>query len=238
MALQRGAKRTSDVRKAGATPHAVVGATPPQFIRIPKVPLSMWGNDIFGDCVTAEECFAKATDGIDLGYHKAVVWARNHWSLNGAGLWEIMTLMQTSGIYNGDFLYLDGPFKYVNFTNPAILKNAIYQGPVKIGVAADQLENVPNVGVLNGWVATGFTQDGNLDHCTSLCGYGPMGWLAQQLKCSLPAAIVPSKAGYAMFTWSTIGIIDAQSVLAICGEAWLRSPTTIIKPNPVKAVTA
>lgn len=240
MTLFRGAKRTSDVRKAGATPHAVIGATPPQFIRIPKVPLSMWGNDIFGDCVTAEECFAKATDGIDLGYHKAVIWARNHWSLNGAGLWEIMTLMQTSGIYNGDFLYLDGPFKYVNFTNPAILKNAIYQGPVKIGVAADQIENViQDYGIAkNGWVMAGFTQDTNIDHCTSLCGYGPAAWLMSQLGGTLPKGIAPSTPYYAMFTWSSIGLIGVDSMLAITAEGWLRNPTTIIKPNPVLAPKA
>ena len=104
-------------RHSGAAPHVERVTAPAQFIRIPKFPLSMWGNDMFGDCVTAEECFAKACDGIDLGYHKAVIWARNHWSLNGAGLWEVMTLMQTDGIYNGDFLYIDGPFKYVDFTD-------------------------------------------------------------------------------------------------------------------------
>ena len=243
MALFRGAKRTSDVRKAGATQHAVIGATPPQFIRIPKV-LSMWGNDVFGDCVTAEECFAKACGAgaseVFLPYGKAIKWARQNWLLNGAGIWEVMQIMATKGMYFGDSLYLDGPAKYVNFTNPAILKNAIYQGPVKLGVAADQLENViQTYGVgQNGWDATEFTRDGNVDHCTGLSGYGPSGWLAQQLGVGLPRGVAPATPGYAMFTWSSIGIIDVPSMVAITGEAWLRTPTTIIKPNPVKAVTA
>ena len=89
----------------------------------------------------------------------------------------------------------------------------------------------------NGWVATGFTQDGNLDHCTSLCGYGPAGWLATRLNVSeLPGRHIKADTPcYAMFTWSSIGLIDVPSLLAICGEAWLRQPTTIIKPNPVAA---
>ena len=243
MALQRGAKRTSDVRKAGATPHAVIGATPPQFIRIPKV-LSMWGNDVFGDCVTAEECFAKACGAgaseVFLPYGKAIKWARQNWLLNGAGIWEVMEIMGTKGLYFGDFQYLDGPPKYVNYTNPAILKNAIYQGPVKIGAAADQIENViQDYGIAkNGWVMSGFTQDTKIDHCTSLCGYGPAAWLMSQLGGTLPKGIAPSTPYYAMFTWSSIGLIGVDSMLAITAEGWLRNPTTIIKPNPVKAVTA
>jgi len=234
--LFRGAYPTPKHKIAAAAPHSVSGATPPQFIRIPKV-LSMWGNDNFGDCVTAEECFAKACNlpEIDLPYGKAVKFARQNWILNGAGIWEVMQIMATKGMYFGDSLYLDGPAKYVNFTNPAILKNAIYQGPVKLGVAGDQLENViQTYGVgQNGWDATEFTQDGNVDHCTGLSGYGPSGWLAQQLGVGLPRGVAPATPGYAMFTWSSIGIIDVPSMVAITGEAWLRTPTTIIKPNPV-----
>ena len=238
MALLRGAKPTSPERIAAATPFVPKRRRldlPLQFIRIPDRPLSFWGNDVFGDCVTAEEFFAKACDGADMGYHKAVTWARNHWQLNGAGIWEVLTLMQTSGIYDGNSLYLDGPFKYVDFTDADVLKSAIVEGTVKLGVAGDQLEGVPNIGNANGWIATNFTEDTDLDHCTSLCGYGPMAWLAGELGGTVPAGVSGSTAGYAMFTWSSIGIIDVPSMLAITGEAWLRSPTTIVKPNPVPA---
>jgi len=235
MKLLRGAKPTSPERIAAATPHKMGAENAPvQFMRIPKGPLSMWGNDQFGDCVTAEEFFAKAYDGVDMGYHKAVTWARNHWSLNGAGLWEIMTLMQTDGIYQGDSQYNDGPFRYVDFTDAPVLQNAIFNGPVKIGVAANQIENVVQAfGNGNGWVMTGFVEDTNLDHCTSLCGYGPCSFLASQLGTTLPAGLAANTPGYAMFTWSSIGIIDVPSMLAITGEAWLRTPTTVTKPNPV-----
>lgn len=234
MAFMRGAKPTPRHKLAGAMPHAVVGPTPPHVLYLPQK-MSMWGNDVFGDCVTAEEAFAKDCDGIYIGTHKAVKWARRHWGLNGAGLWEILTLMQTDGFYDGDKQYNDGPFKSVDWTNADLLKNAIAQGPVKIGVAAGQFDAVPGVGVSNGWVMTGFKQDGNLDHCTALCGYGPFGWLMAQLKAKPSTVLDQNLPVYAMFTWSTIGIIDEPSLLAITGEAWLRTPTTTTKPNPKKA---
>jgi hypothetical protein len=242
MQLMRGAYPTPKHKMAAAIPHSVSGATPPQFIRIPKV-LSMWGNDVFGLCCTAEEFFAKACNSpeIDMPYGKAVKFARQNWILNGAGIWETIEIVRTKGIYFGDSQYLDGAPKSVNFTNPAILKNAIYQGPVKLGVAADQLENVvqaiPNYPV-NGFVCTGFSTDGNLDHCVSLCGYGPAAWLMGQLGGTLPKSLAPATPCYALFTWSAIGVIDVPSMVAITGEAWLRTPTTIIKPNPVPAPKA
>jgi hypothetical protein len=33
---------------------------------------------------------------------------------------------------------------------------------------------------------------------------------------------------YALFSWDSIGIIDVPSLVAICGEAWLRNPTTVV----------
>lgn len=234
MPFFRGAKPTAGHRISAAAVHTPVKATPPQFLWKPAQ-LDMWGNQIFGDCVTAEEAFAKACDPsgeVFIPQAKVVKWARNHWALNGAGLWEIMTIMQTDGFYQGDKQYNDGPFKYVDFTNAALLRNAICEGPVKLGVAANQLENVPNVGMVNGWIANGFQKDTNLDHCTSLCGYGTFAWLSAQLGAKPSRAIPAATPVYAMFTWSTIGIIDAPSLLAICGEAWLRTPTTVTKPNP------
>jgi hypothetical protein len=32
-----------------------------------------------------------------------------------------------------------------------------------------------------------------------------------------------------MFTCGSIGIVDQQSLMNITGEAWVRSPTTIVK---------
>ena len=238
--LMRGAKATSPERIAAAMPHKVERARHPRNSSRYQRGHCRCGATTYSVTVcTAEEFFAKACDGIDMGYHKAVTWARNHWSLNGAGLWEIMTLMQTQGIYNGDSLYLDGPFRYVDFTDGPVLQNAIFQGPVKIGVAADQIENViQKYGIAkNGWVMTGFSPDTNLDHCTGLCGYGTMAWLATQVGAVLPKKMNGNTPGYAMFTWSSIGLIDVPSLIAITGESWLRTPTTIVKPNPVPATT-
>ena len=229
-----GARPTSRARLAGATPHVAVGAVPPQIIYIPKQ-LNMWGNATFGDCVTAEEAFAKGCgpSGVFIPARKVIKWARKNYVLNGAGLWEVLELMQTGG-FDQDFVtYDDGPFKSVDWSNMALLQDAIAQGPVKLGVESDELQNIPNIGVSNGWIATGLTGGNPQDHCTSLCGYGTFGWLAEQLEAPLPTDIEPETPGYAMFTWSTIGIIDEPSLMAIVGEAWLRVPTTVAKPDAV-----
>ena len=126
--------------------------------------------------------------------------------------------------------YLDGPFNSVNWTNAAALNAAIANvGPVKIGVAADQLHATCQAhNWLSGWVATGYHADTNEDHCVSLFGYGTVAWLAQKLNCPVPAGVSSASPAYAMFTWGSVGIIDRASMVAITQEAWLRQPTTIV----------
>src|SRR5579862_8263455 len=99
MPRPRGAYPTPRHKLAAATPHAITGPTPPQMLWKPSQ-LSMWGNADFGDCVTAEEAFTKACyqPEIFIPQHKIVKWARNHYVLNGAGLWEVLELMVTEGI--------------------------------------------------------------------------------------------------------------------------------------------
>ena len=53
--------------------------------------------------------------------------------------------------------------------------------------------------------------------------------LAGQLKVAVPAGVDGTKPGYALFTWDSIGIVDQPSMIAITREAWLRSPTTVVK---------
>ncbi len=84
---------------------------------------------------------------------------------------------------------------------------------------------------MSGWFATGYHSDANEDHCVTLCGYGPMSWLAQQLHVQVPHGVDGTKPGYALFTWDSIGIIDAPSMNAITHEAWLRRPTTVTKTS-------
>jgi hypothetical protein len=200
--------------------------TPPQFLWRPKQ-LSMWLNDVDGDCVSAEECFAKGCSSPFVFITDATVqaWATANGVLNGADLTQVLDLMQSGGFAQDGATYDDGPYTSVDWTNASVLQNAIFQGPIKIGVAADQLDDAVPDPPTNGWLATGFTPDSDEDHCVSLAGFGPMSWLLKQLGGSLT---VPDAPGYAMFTWNSIGVIDVPSMLAITGEAWLRSPTTVI----------
>lgn len=209
-------------------PYRIVGPTPIQFLWKPAK-LSMWDNDVDGDCVTAEEAFAKAcsTPEIFITDDTVVAWATANSVLNGADLTQVLDLMQSQGFPQDGVIYNDGPFNSVDWTNSTALQNAIAQGPVKIGVAASQLENAVPEPPANGWIATGFTADTNLDHCVSLCGFGTADWLAAQLGVMVPN-FLKSVPAYALFTWDSIGIIDVPSMLAITGEAWLRSPVTLI----------
>ena len=216
---------------AAAVPYSARVAAPPNSIVIPKQ-LSMWGNDVHGDCVTAEEAFAKACNipEIFISDDEVIAWATRHGVLEGANLTEVMTWMQTDGFADGSAVYDDGPYFSVNWTDAGALQNAISSGPVKIGVAADQIDTAwHSTGGKSGWFGTGWHADNNEDHCVSLCGYGSLSWLAQQLGVQVPAGVDGTKPGYAMFTWNTIGIIDVPSMIAVTEEAWLRQPTTVTR---------
>jgi hypothetical protein len=210
-------------------PHLALAGAPPNFLIVPEK-LSFWHNDTHGDCVTAEEAFAKACHSpeIFITDNEVQKWATAHGWYDGATLIEVLKAMQTGGFKQTGNTYDDGAINSVNWTDLAALQSAISQGPVKIGVAADQLETVCTPGK-NGWFATGFQEDNKYDHCVSLCGYGTITWLAQQMDVTVPGGVDGSKPGFALFTWDSIGIIDFPSVVAITGEAWLRAPTTIVR---------
>jgi hypothetical protein len=226
--MPRGAIPTPRAKLAAATPYRIIGTTPPNSIVIPSQ-LAFWGNNQYGDCVTAEEAFAKAChrSEIFISDQEAINWANQHNFLNGAYLNVVLDTMANDGFQQDGRTYDDGPAYAVDWTNCQLLQNAISQGPVKLGIAADQLNNVYTYGV-SGWFATGFHPDQAEDHCVSLCGYGTIAWLAQQLQVGVPAGVDGGQPGYAMFTWDTIGVIDEPSMVAITHEAWLRSPTTSI----------
>lgn len=229
MPFLRGARPSPRHRLAAARPHVATTVTPARWLWLPTQ-LSMWLNDVDGDCCTAEEAFAKATHSPEIFITDATVreWASKNGVLNGADLTQVLDLMQRGGFAQGGSTYDDGPFTSVDWTNSAVLQNAISIGPVKIGVAADQLQNtVPNPPV-NGWYANNFKHDANEDHCVSLCGYGPIGWLAWRLGAPFPAGAWGKEMAYALFTWDSIGIITPRSMIAITSEAWLRRPTTVI----------
>jgi hypothetical protein len=228
---KRGAIPSPRSALAAATPHVAITAAPPNFITMPQQ-ISMWGNDVHGDCVTAEEAFAKACNSpeIFITENEVITWATSHGVLDGAWLTQVMQWMQNDGFTQTGNTYDDGPYFSVDWTKPGTLQSAISNGPVKLGIAANQLDAAwRSTGGRTGWFATGFQQDAGEDHCVTLCGYGTIAWLAQQLKVQVPGGIDGTKQGYAMFTWNSIGIIDEPSMVAITHEAWLRRPTTVIK---------
>lgn len=225
-------------RGARPTPQSVILASPrfrpslsapAQFALVPDR-LSMWGNNRYGDCVTAEECFAKVADAPNCFVSEAtcIQWAAQHGVLNGAYLADVLDAMARDGIRAEDGkVYKDGPKKVVDWTNKAELESAISQGRVKIAVAADQIQQSVSVtGGQSGWAGVGWRSDDNTDHCTSLTGYGPAGYLYQQLGRPVPFGVDPQTYGYLMFTWNSIGFVDRPSLLAVTREAWFRTPTT------------
>jgi hypothetical protein len=215
---------------AAAMPHVALAHVPDHHLFFPKK-LSIWHNDAHGDCVTAEEAFAKGCHKPEIFISDAEVekWAKAHNVYEGAVLIDVLKAMQKEGFAQSNHTYDDGSHTTVDWTSPAVLKSALYNGPVKIGVAADQLETTCRAhNFKTGWFATGYKPDSSEDHCVSLCGYGTITWLAHQLDTSVPAGIDGSKPGYALFTWGSIGIIDPSSMVAITHEAWLRSPTTVV----------
>ncbi|MGI8459131.1 MAG: hypothetical protein ACR2LI_13600 [Propionibacteriaceae bacterium] len=235
VSLKRGAIPSPRSALAAARPHLAVVGAPPNFITVPAR-ISMWGNDVHGDCVTAEEAFAKACHSPEIFVSDAdvIAWASRHGVLEGAYLVQVMRWMQTYGFVDGSQLHDDGAFASVDWTNANTLNSAISQGPVKIGVAADQIQTAwSTTGGRTGWFATGFHDDGAEDHCVTLCGYGTLSWLAQQLGVHVPAGVDGTRPGYALFTWNSIGIIDAPSMIAITHEAWLRQPTTVTAQSAV-----
>jgi hypothetical protein len=234
--VKRGAKPTPRHVLAAAMPHVALPGMPPNSIIVPKK-LSMWNNDITGDCVTAEEAFAKACHSPEIFITDDEVkkWATAHGVWDGAYLTDVLNAMQTDGFTQDGNTYDDGRYFSVNWTDAPTLQSAISQGPVKIGVAGDPLEPVCQAQGYgkSGWFATALTGDPSNpqleDHCVSLCGYGTISWLAQQLNVGVPKGVDGTKPGYALFTWDSIGIIDIPSLLAITYEAWLRTPTTIVR---------
>ena len=229
----RGA-RPSPRHKLLAAEPLMLGAPPDRAAFIPKK-LSMWGNNQYGDCVSAEEAFKCAADNPEDFIPDATVidWARKHGFLNGADLTEVMDAMQGHGFVVGPNTYNDGPYKGVDFSNEMILQTAIAGGPVKIGIDANALPS--GAGNVQGWYALGSGQQfRNEDHCVSICGYGPAEWLYEQLGVPMPSELA-GKTGYLIFTWMSIGFVDHKWIMSTVGEAWARTPPTIIvgpEPQP------
>lgn len=231
-AFQRGAILSPRHVLLRAHPFRAGGPVPSQVAMVPAL-LSVWGNDLDGDCVSAEEAFAKACHSPEIFINDATViaWARRRGYLNGATLTDVMDSMQTDGFVVGNQTYDDGPYSGVDYSNESTLQAAIAQGPVKIAIDANALPS--GAGNDQGWYAINGGRWGSTDHCVALCGYGNAGWLYQQLNVPLPSGLDASQAGYLLFTWGTIGFVTHAWLMGTCQEAWIRTPTTVgVPPLP------
>ena len=76
---KRGAIPSPRSTLAAAVPYLALVGAPPNLIMKPQR-ISMWGNDVHGDCVTAEEAFAKACNNPEVFISDAevIAWATRH----------------------------------------------------------------------------------------------------------------------------------------------------------------
>lgn len=217
---------------AAAQPYRAQGAAPESFLAWPAQ-LASWENGEGSNANWAEEAFAKACaqPNVPIPADIVVLTARLCGSLN------VARFMQTHGFQVHGTAYLDGPFYAVDWTDTAALNSAIANtGPVKIGVASAALASALQGKVtpaVSGWAITGVSKGQPAELCASLCGYGSFAALVDLFeqsgnKVNVPPE-TPSGLCYAMFTSGSIGIIDRESLLNITGEAWVRSPATLVK---------
>ena len=237
--LPRGALPSPRHVLAAAMPHIPDASisVPASFLMWP-IQMSSWNNYIYGDCVSAEEAFAKATAAPQTFIPEATVvaWASENGYVNGAHLTDVMTTMRANGFPLNGKTYDDGPYNSVDWSNAATLQSAIYSyGPVKIGVGAGDFQSNANGSVTpgaSGWAMYNYPTNQSEDHCPSLCGYGDLAELVSLFKqhgvtVNVPSGM-PTGMCYAMFTWNSIGIVDQQSMLNMTYEAWIRNPVTSV----------
>jgi hypothetical protein len=237
--LPRGAIPSPRHELAAATPHVPdPNVTAPASLLLWPTQMSSWNNYVYGDCVSAEEAFAKATAAPQtfIPESTVVAWATANGYLNGATLTSVMRTMQTQGFPLNGSAYNDGPYQSVDWTNDATLQSAIAtMGPVKIGVGAEDFQTNADGAVTpgtSGWTMYNYPPNQPEDHCVSLCGYGTLADLvtlfANQGVTITPSAGMPGGTWYALFTWNSIGIVDRQSLLNMTYEAWARNPVTTV----------
>ena len=236
MPLMRGARLSPRHILAATSPH-ISGPAPASFFRLAKSPLPVFGNDRYGDCVTAEEFSAKAADG-HLGTDtEAIDTARNWGGLNGADLATILDYA-AAGFTVGGVRVADGGRQTVNYLSWDNLTSAIYQGQVKIAVGANALQHA-GAGSGRPW-AIGQAYAESIDHCIGIAGYGTWAECCQAIGYNTGVNIGDATPSLVGETWGDYGVIAyVGGLLPIMNssptrgnsEAWLRVPTTII-PSP------
>ena len=213
---------------AAARPYRPATAAPESFLAWP-IEISLWGSDTAGDSIWAEEAFAKACAEPKVFLPAEAV----RLASQQCGSSNLAEFLETRGFQIEDKAYLDGPFHSLDWTSEAALHSAItHAGPVKIAIAPANLQSRLSPGQ-SGWAVCGLPPAQPQNHCASLCGYGPLAALidlfTRQGVHPDPPVDMPSGLCYAIFLRGSIGILDRQSLLNITGEAWVRTPTTIVR---------
>jgi hypothetical protein len=134
-APKRGARPTPRNVLASATPYAALAGAPPNYILIPPK-LSIWGNDVHGDCVTAEEAFAKACyqPEIFISDQEVISWATQHGVLEGAYLYQVLDWMRNDGFRQDGQIYDDGPRQSSIGHSPQFLTVPFRRVPLKLAL--------------------------------------------------------------------------------------------------------
>lgn len=223
---------TPNYELAAAPPYKPIGTAPESFLAWP-IEIGFWGNDKANNSSWAEEAFAKACAEPKAFIPADVILV----TTQECGSSNFAHFMQTHGFHMNGIAYLDGPFSKLNWTNTAALNSAIAEvGPVKIGIDSTNMTSCPYGRLTpgtSGWAIYGLLTSQSENHCASLCGYGSLTELVDLFEgCGVTVTVpsgMPSGLCYAMFTLGSIGIIDHQSLMNITGEAWVRTPTTILK---------
>lgn len=241
MPLMRGAILSPRHVLAAATPHLAL-PVPTSFFRLAKTPLPFFGNDRYGDCVTAEEYTAKAADGRLGTDSEAIASARKWHGLNGADLSTILDYA-ASGFTVGGQSVQDGDKQSVDYTNYASLCSAIFQGQVKIACGSNALE-ASGAGQGRPWVMNSARMEG-IDHCTGIPGYGTFSECCKAIGWTQTVNIGDSTPSVIDETWGSYGVIPYTACLLPImdstpgkgnSEAWLRVPTTIGDAPPTPDV--
>ena len=225
-------------RMARAVPFLGGVSAPIQVAHVPEQ-LSYWGNDRYGDCVSAEEAFSKGCSpaanpkGVFIPDSVVIAWARNNGWLNGASLDGVLADMKARGYVIDSQAYNDGDFQSVDISNESILQAALAVGPVKIAINANALPS--GAGSTQGWTSFGDNSNTRTDHCVPIYACGRADFVYDALKITRPTSIPADRLVYGVFSWSTMGIVDKAWIDGCCdGDCWVRSPTTVgVPPLPI-----
>lgn len=218
---------------AASQPYRASDLVPESALQWP-IKLGDWKNSNLAEGSWAEEAFAKACgDPKQFVPPEEVAEA-----CLKCGPRNLAEYMQTSGFRIGGNSYLNGPYFAVDWTKPEVLHSAVArEGPIKIVVA---LRNslTTNGRHSQAWLNSLRCLDAQrtavVFQCASIFGYGSSLALVDAFaehgaQVAPPHQESPNEPCYAVFMLRQFCILSRQSLLSITVEAWVRSPTTIVR---------